>query len=634
VDSRILGFEQPSDWVVTNGSATLASSPTHNEGAASLGVSNLAYVELTSAALSSVALNDGTVSLDVSLPTVQPNPSWYGQLQLYVDCQSANIYNRYVTSQELTGLPLGAFSRLQMTLPSDVTTALATAHGDLRFKVVLNVPQTSATVLLDGLHLNAKDGNGGTGGSSGTGGGTSLSVSISLPNKMKPEAVVVAAADTLQLADRVNANQYGQTTIVNTGTGETNVGVDAKVGMLWSAGPIVLRDRAIVTGDATSTLTITLGADAGVQGQKTEHASVRPNDTINWQVALPSDNQGQIDLQPDQSLTLEPGRYGSVSVKPRSTLSLKAGTYFMDSFTVEPESHLDINESAGPVVVYVLNGFIFRGASAAQDGNLDSFLVVALGSESMAIDSAFDGTLVAPNGAIILATVSGVHRGGFWGKQVQVRPDVALQLRPYSHWDDFRSPDDAAGGQNSLIQLPNTTAGQLIREHLIVSSAIGAGAVAAYEVSLSNLRGQLEDVRTTLLGAYGSLAELEYNQRWSLVFILGELRSSTTVNDLMAIALSTPPAPPGPMEPEGTDFVGEEQAIRAQAVQGLTNLAAVGDSQAESALLSCIGTCVGMPKTYAVQGYISYGDRDARKQALRQLFGSSIEFLLNLHTGM
>jgi hypothetical protein len=306
----------------------------------------------------------------------------------------------------------------------------------------------------------------------------------------------------------------------------------------------------------------------------------------------------------------------------------------MDSFTVEPESHLDINESAGPVVVYVLNGFIFRGASAAQDGNLDSFLVVALGSESMAIDSAFDGTLVAPNGAIILATVSGVHRGGFWGKQVQVRPDVALQLRPYSHWDDFRSPDDAAGGQNSLIQLPNTTAGQLIREHLIVSSAIGAGAVAAYEVSLSNLRGQLEDVRTTLLGAYGSLAELEYNQRWSLVFILGELRSSTTVNDLMAIALSTPPAPPGPMEPEGTDFVGEEQAIRAQAVQGLTNLAAVGDSQAESALLSCIGTCVGMPKTYAVQGYISYGDRDARKQALRQLFGSSIEFLLNLHTGM
>jgi hypothetical protein len=281
---------------------------------------------------------------------------------------------------------------LEMTLPPEVTTALATAHSDLAFKVVLNVPQTSATVLLDRLNLNAKDGNGGTGGATGTGGSASLSISVSLPNKVKPEAIVVAASDTLQLADRVDANQYGQTTIVNTGTGETNVGVEAKVGTLWSAGPTVLRDRAVVTGDATSKSTITLNADASVQGQKTENASVRPNDAIVWQVDVPDNNLGQIDLQPDQQLSLNPGRYGSVSVKSRATLSLKTGTYFMDSFTVEPESHLDINETSGPVIVYIVNGFIFRGASVAQDGNLDSFLVVALGSQSMAIDSAFDGT--------------------------------------------------------------------------------------------------------------------------------------------------------------------------------------------------------------------------------------------------
>jgi hypothetical protein len=88
-------------------SATLGSSATHNEGAASLGISNVAYVELRSSALASVALNDGNMSLDVLLPTVQPNPYWYGQLQLYVDCPSANMHNRYVASQELTGLLSG-----------------------------------------------------------------------------------------------------------------------------------------------------------------------------------------------------------------------------------------------------------------------------------------------------------------------------------------------------------------------------------------------------------------------------------------------------------------------------------------------------------------------------------------------
>jgi hypothetical protein len=631
-DARVLGFESVGDWSVTNGTATVASGTSHIEGAASLAVSQLGYVELTSGPLSSLAVNDGSISIDLQLPSVQPNPYWYGQLQMFVNCPSINIYNRYVGAQELTGLPLATFNRIAMVLPSDVTAAFAQSHDDLRLKIVLNVPQNSGTYFLDRLQLNSKDGTGGTGGASSTGGSSSLSVSISLPDKIKPETVLLVASDDLKLADRVNVVRNGPTTIVNAGTAETNIGVEAQVGTVWSAGPIVMRDRAVATGNVTTKSTLTQWAGAVVQGTITENASVRPNDTIDWSVPISGTNLGQRDVQPDQTQPLDPGRYGPVSVKPRATLSLRSGTYFMDSLTVEPESHLDINETGGPVIVYVMGDLIFRGVGAAQDGDLNSFLVVVLGSGSQAIDSTFDGTLIAPNGTIVLATVSGTHKGAFFGKHIEVRPDAVFQLRPYAHWDAFYSPDDANGGTNGPIPLPDTPAGQAIREHLTIFGAVGPGSVNAYNVSLSNLRGQADQVIPVLETAYESLPELAYLSRWTVVHILSALQLPSALGGLTVMALTPAPTPPAAMAAEGIDYVGEELRIRAMAIRGVVALARTGNGEAESTLLSCIESCEGQARTSAVQGYISYGDREARKTQLRAQFGSSIDFLLNLQT--
>jgi hypothetical protein len=627
IDGRILGFEQTGDWAVTNGSASVAGSSSHVEGEASLALSNLGYVELTSAALPSLAVIDGNVTIDLLLPNEQPNPYWLGQLQLFVDCPSASVNNAYVGASELTGLPLNVFNRIQFTLPSNVTAAMAVPHSDLRLKVVLNVPQNSATYLLDRLHLNATDVDGG-----GGGGTSSISVSVTLPNRMKPWDLLLVASNDLMLADRADPIHNGKTTIVNTGDGETNIGVEAKVGNVWSAGPVVLRDRAHATGDVTTKSTVSLGADVVIEGQVTQNASAKLYDEVAWTVTVPTTTLGQRDVEPDQQLALDPGRYGSVSVKSRAVLSLHSGIYFMDSLTLEPESLLDMNETTGPVIIYVVNNFIHRGVNTAQDGNLDSFLVVVMGEDQVAVDSAFDGTLVAPNASVVLATVSGTHTGAFFAKHVIVRPDAVFQLRPYAHWDAFYSPDDAGQGLSGPIPLPDTPAGLATREHLATMSAVGPGVIDAYNTTLANLRAQVDQVVPTITTAYEGLPELAYHARWSLIYILAALESPVALDPLTSIALSPAPPAPAPMEPHGTDFVGEEQMIGARAVRGITALAAAGNAEAENTLLDCISTCEDLPRVYAVQGYISYGDPAARKADLRARFGAPIEDLLNLQT--
>jgi len=164
VDARVLGFEELGAWTRTNGAASLAMNSAHVEGAASLAVSNVAFVELTSRPLASLAIAGGAFSLDVSLPSNQPNPNWYGLVQIFVDCPTANLHQRVVAERDLTGLERGTFSRLQFMLPSDVQSTLGTKHDDLRFKVVLNVPQNPSSYLLDRLSFVAAPDDPGTGG--------------------------------------------------------------------------------------------------------------------------------------------------------------------------------------------------------------------------------------------------------------------------------------------------------------------------------------------------------------------------------------------------------------------------------------------------------------------------------------
>jgi len=87
--TSVLGFEATAGWSVSSGSVAL-STGAHTQGTAALSVTApVNYTTLVSAPLSSglpplAALTDtgATLQIDLSLPVSQPNPSYYGALQL------------------------------------------------------------------------------------------------------------------------------------------------------------------------------------------------------------------------------------------------------------------------------------------------------------------------------------------------------------------------------------------------------------------------------------------------------------------------------------------------------------------------------------------------------------------------
>jgi hypothetical protein len=184
----VLGFETPSGWSTTGG--VLAASTTHVQGGFSLSVSNLpGGAQLTSAALSTLSSVGQTLSIQIRLPTSQPNPHWFGSVQLSVNAPSRGVYSVYLGQKDLTGLPVGSFQRLDFAVPASVVTALGSgSYSDLRFTIGLNVP-SAGPYLLDDLSF------GGAGGGVGTN-GRKVRVVYLIPTDKTRQATYVANLET------------------------------------------------------------------------------------------------------------------------------------------------------------------------------------------------------------------------------------------------------------------------------------------------------------------------------------------------------------------------------------------------------------------------------------------------------
>ncbi len=149
----VLGFEASSAW---HGPGIVTQSALHSEGAASLAVDPPGtYARYTSDEVEySGQLR--SLALDVRLPTAQPNPSWYGSVQLFVTCAQRSVSLEFVSQVELTGKPLGVFNRLEFAVPATLRNRLSSGCSNLSVTVGVNVPNGAATYLLDNLRLRTE----------------------------------------------------------------------------------------------------------------------------------------------------------------------------------------------------------------------------------------------------------------------------------------------------------------------------------------------------------------------------------------------------------------------------------------------------------------------------------------------
>lgn len=250
---------------------------------------------------------------------------------------------------------------------------------------------------------------------------SSTTIAVSVFASVLPRAAL-AATDWIEIGDRVVVGETAD--LVNSGGGTLRVGVDAVVGSVWSKGPIDLRDRATVKGTAKSETSIAKPSSAVVTGG---HSTSPIGATL--EVIVPAEelgaSQGDVRLEPGQTRNLVPGAYGVLAIKQNSIVRLGSGTYLFKEIMGDSGSKIEVDSLCAPVKVHVQEKLIFRSNIQEVSGRAGGGLAIAYSGPATAhVESAYKGTIFAPNAELILS--SHIHEGRFFAKRLRVQPGATI----------------------------------------------------------------------------------------------------------------------------------------------------------------------------------------------------------------
>jgi hypothetical protein len=244
------------------------------------------------------------------------------------------------------------------------------------------------------------------------------------------ESSGVRASRKLDIADgaHIVRSSGGYALVINSGTVSTSVGVEAQLGSILSVAPVTLRDRAQVFGSVTTASTLTKQNNISIRDTVKERASIVLPSVSSLPNSIPSSTTDII-LQPDRRQSISAGTYRNVVVASRSTLQLAAGTYYLDSLDLEPQSTLALNGS-GAVQIYVRSSIIFRGKISDPKNATGNVQLNYLGTNAVYLESPFFGMLAAPKASITLRSVSTPHVGSFFAQDILVDAHASVTVRP------------------------------------------------------------------------------------------------------------------------------------------------------------------------------------------------------------
>jgi len=147
-----LHFEDPYVWVSSVASIQPSLDSRHTEGSFSMAVKAHDFVSLKSRTFPLTHALASTLSVDFFVPSQEPNPFFFGQVQLVVDCPSKNVFSQFIGQVDFTGKPVNAFSRLSFPVPANIASAVGSSCEDFDIAVNINVPSNaSGTYLVDNL---------------------------------------------------------------------------------------------------------------------------------------------------------------------------------------------------------------------------------------------------------------------------------------------------------------------------------------------------------------------------------------------------------------------------------------------------------------------------------------------------
>jgi hypothetical protein len=148
--ASVLGLDSP--WTCSAGSP-IANTADKTQGSASVKFRDAGYSLCSSPkiACNDLSLVSNEILFDVKLPQNLPNPWWVGDLSLYIEVPSANVYNAWVGRTDLTGLPTNQWVTVSIPATQEMVSALSGNCTDAIWRFAVN---TSAPgVLVDNIRF-------------------------------------------------------------------------------------------------------------------------------------------------------------------------------------------------------------------------------------------------------------------------------------------------------------------------------------------------------------------------------------------------------------------------------------------------------------------------------------------------
>jgi hypothetical protein len=149
-NGTVFGFDNLADWTPSIGPKTAAAQ--FHQGTGALSVPAGGYNSIVSRWMTKAEWGKVTskMNLDVFLPGPQTNPSWYGDVQLYWECQ--HLSKTFIADLPLTNDFLNEYNTLTYTLPSNVVSFLQSAAATEQCRVTV-APNTNpgGNVFLDNM---------------------------------------------------------------------------------------------------------------------------------------------------------------------------------------------------------------------------------------------------------------------------------------------------------------------------------------------------------------------------------------------------------------------------------------------------------------------------------------------------
>jgi hypothetical protein len=214
--------------------------------------------------------------------------------------------------------------------------------------------------------------------------------------------------------------------------GSLELGAGGRVGGIYNLGhgPVVIEDRASVSGYIKAAGEVQRTNRSALRVGSMDHA---PQDleVYSFSVAFPEHAADATASDPAQPLELAAGGYGRVSVEPGCLLKISKGHYTLRALHLAPGAQLEIDNSGGPVHLWVRDALELGGETTSLSPLRNVFVGFAGGSP-LELVSPFRGTLLAPNAEVQLHATADRHEGSIFARAIVVANGAELEQHHFS----------------------------------------------------------------------------------------------------------------------------------------------------------------------------------------------------------